>query len=226
MRASVVRRVWAGDLEEFPGARESNAGDEFHVLWGVSRCLKMIAPNSHLERVVIEGVSPIDRTGSPRRAFLAADITEYYGGEHFDNATAVVVSQLKYSYRNPMMQWTSARLAPKGQAREKTILGKLADAYLESRKKHGRDEVLDKLRIPLISNRPSNPEVLRLVNECQSLLASRPGLTLNRTITWSLYSTLRRQYELLFERSGLKKQEFHRFHPRFGFRQPGERGSL
>ena len=199
------------DRKEFLGARESNAGDEFHVLWGVSRCLKMIAPDSHLQRVLIEGVSPIDLSGASRRAFLVADIAEYYGGEHFDEATAVVVSQLKYSFQNPNIRWTPARLAPKGGPREKTILGKFADAYLECRKKHGRDDVLGKLRIRLISNQPGHPKLLRLVEECQAFLASRPGPTLNRTVTQSLDGTLRREYELLFERSGLTQREFTDF---------------
>ena len=78
-----MRRDSSGSLRDLPGARESNAGDEFHVLWGVSLCLKMIQPASTLKRVVIEDVDPLDRTGSPNRAFLAADITEYYGGLHF-----------------------------------------------------------------------------------------------------------------------------------------------
>ncbi len=207
----MVRRFSATDLKVFPGALESNAGDEFHLLWAVSRCLGMIRPDSHLQRVVIEGVSPVDQTGAPRRAFLAADVTEYYGGEHYDEATEVVVSQLKYSYRNPDMKWTAARLAPKGQAREKTILGKLADTFLEFKSQHRRSSVLDKLRIRLISNRPGHFKLLRLVEECQSLLALRPAPTLNLTVTQSLDETLRSEYQVLFERSGLTQRQFTDF---------------
>ena len=197
-----------GDL---PGARESNAGDEFHILWGVSLCLQMIRPDSPLHRVLIEGVSPIDRTGPSGRSFLAADITEYYGGNSFEQATKVVLSQLKYSHRNPSRQWTAAQLAPNNMARKKTILGKLADAYGEYRRQYGRDDVLKKLKIRLTSNRPGHPTLLHLIEECQAFLASRPHPTLNRTVTHSLDGSLRRSYELLFQRSGLNQREFTDF---------------
>ena len=197
-----------GDL---PGARESNAGDEFHILWGVSLCLRMIRPDSPLHRIVIEDVSPADKAGSSGRSFLAADITEYYGGEDFERATEVVLSQFKYSHRNPCRQWTAAELAPSGQAREKTILGKLADAYGEYRRRYGRDEVLKKLKIRLTSNRPGHPKLLCLIEQCQAILASRPDPTLNRTVTGSIDESLRKSYELLFERSGLNQREFTDF---------------
>ena len=209
--SGIVKRFSPGPLSDLSGARESNAGDEFHLLWGVSLCLGMIRPDPPLQRVVIEDVSPIDRFGSSERSFLAADITEYYGGSHFGEATEVVVSQLKYSYRNPQQRWTAARLAPKGKAREKTILGKFVDAYSEYRRQHGRDVVLDRLKIRLISNQPGNPAFLRLVKESQALLASRPHPTLNRTVIQSLDGPLRKDYELLFERSGLTQREFNDF---------------
>ena len=84
-----MRPALPNPLGDLPGARESNAGDEFHILWGVSLCLRMIRPDSPLHSVLIEGVSPIDRTGASGRSFLAADITEYYGGNSFEQATVI-----------------------------------------------------------------------------------------------------------------------------------------
>jgi hypothetical protein len=49
---------------ELPGARESNAGDDFHFLWVVRSSLQMVAPNAKLSGVVIEGVSRADRSAS------------------------------------------------------------------------------------------------------------------------------------------------------------------
>ena len=66
---------------QLPGARESNAGDEFHVLWVMDRCLAMLSPGSGLNRVVVEGVSPADEKGASQRSFLAADVTQYFGGD-------------------------------------------------------------------------------------------------------------------------------------------------
>ena len=198
-------------LDDPPGARESNAGDEFHILWGVSLCLRMIRPDSPLHRIVIEDVSPTDRAGSSGRAFLAADITEYYGGDDFEQATEVVLSQLKYSHRNPSRLWTAAQLAPSGSVPEKTVLGKLAAAYSEYKRQFGRVATLEKLTIRLTSNRPGHPKLLRLLEECQSCLTSRPRPTLNRTVTDSIDRSLRRSYELLFQRSGLSQREFTDF---------------
>ena len=181
------------------------------MLWGVSLCLRMIRPDSPLQHVVIEDVSPADRTGSPGRAFLAADITEYYGGSHFEEATEVVVSQLKYSHRNPNESWTAGRLAPMGKPREKTILGKFADTYSEYRSRSGREAVLDRLKIRLISNQPCGPTLLHMVKNAQALLASIPDATSNRTIVQSLDGHARRAYDLLFRRSGLGEEEFTDF---------------
>ena len=116
----------AGDL---PGARESNAGDDFHILWALSRCLKLIDPASGLTAVSIEDVSPSDRAAAGSRDFLTADVTQYYGGESFDVAERIEISQLKYSHRHPGLQWTAARLAPAGVTAAKSTLGKLASAF-------------------------------------------------------------------------------------------------
>ena len=209
--SGIVRQYSPGSLGDLPGARESNAGDEFHLLWGVSLCLGMIQPDSPLQSVVIENVDPLDQTGSPQRAFLAADITEYYGGSHFEKATEVVVSQLKYSHRRPNESWTAGRLAPKGEPREKTILGKFVDTYNQFRSRSGREAVLDRLKIRLISNQPCGPTLLRMVKSAQSLLASSADATSNRTIVQSLDGHARRAYDLLFRRSGLGEEEFTDF---------------
>jgi hypothetical protein len=34
-----------------PGARESDAGDDFHVLWAAGRAIRLLDPRSGLQRV-------------------------------------------------------------------------------------------------------------------------------------------------------------------------------
>lgn len=207
---ATVTQSWSGFPTEFAGARESNAGDEFHVLWGVRLCLEMIRPDSPLQRVVMEGVSPNDRSGASHRAFLAADITEYHGGENFADATKVIVSQLRYSHRNPSDNWTPAQLAPKRQHREQTTLGKLIDVFLGLCAQYGQDEVLRKLRIRLVSNRPASPRLQSLVKEFQASLPSGSGSS-SRSVIPALPKNLRRSYDLLLERSGLDEGDFAGF---------------
>lgn len=74
-------------------APESNAGDDFHVLWSVRKALELLnTEDSALKAITVEGVLPVeakkmDPTGF---LFLGVDIAEYYGGENFHDATSVV----------------------------------------------------------------------------------------------------------------------------------------
>lgn len=83
------------------GARESNAGDEFHILWALRRALLMLSPASELRAVRLEGVSPLDPASSEMDQLQGVDLTEYYGGMDSGSAARVILSQLKYSQRHP-----------------------------------------------------------------------------------------------------------------------------
>jgi len=74
-------------------APESNAGDDFHVLWSIRKSLELLnTDDSALKAITVEGVLPeeaknLDPTGF---LFLGVDITEYFGGENFRNANSVI----------------------------------------------------------------------------------------------------------------------------------------
>lgn len=194
---------------DLPGARESNAGDDFHILWALSRCLKLIDPASDLSMVVIEDVSPIDRAGAAPRDFLTADVTQYYGGESFGSAQRVEIAQLKYSHRHPDIAWTAARLAPRKLEPSKSTLGKLAAASRRLAGEHGHDAVLARLSLQLVSNQPSSSllkETLRLSKAAFS--EDRPPRTM--AALSSRLPTRRHRLELarLYAGSGLKAREF------------------
>ena len=90
-------------------APESNAGDDFYVLWSIRNSLELLnTDDSALKAITVEGVLPketkkLDSTGF---LFLGVDITEYLGGENFQDASSVTFSQLKYSTRNVNTNWT------------------------------------------------------------------------------------------------------------------------
>jgi len=94
---------------QVPDAPESNAGDDFHILWSVRKSLELLNnQESALKSITIEGILPkesqkLDATG---QNLLGVDITEYYGGEDFSSAHTVVFSQLKYSTRKADETWT------------------------------------------------------------------------------------------------------------------------
>ena len=62
------------------GARESNAGDEFHIMWAMSRALSLLSPNTALELLVVEGLSHSDTRSVAASQLLGVDLTEYFGG--------------------------------------------------------------------------------------------------------------------------------------------------
>ena len=105
-----------------PGARESSAGDDFHVLWAVRRVLALLDPTSGLERVVMEDLARVPPEGIDPELLLAADMAEYYGGSELTSAARVIVSQLKYSHRHPERSWTAARLAQSGPRGQKGVI--------------------------------------------------------------------------------------------------------
>src|SRR3954447_22549056 len=92
------------------GARESGAGDQFHVLWAARKAAALLS-RSELRRVVLEGLTPPDEAIADPNELLGVDLAEYFAGETFQTAERVVLSQLKYSSRNPEPPWTAARLA-------------------------------------------------------------------------------------------------------------------
>lgn len=169
------------------GARESNAGDEFHVLWASHRALKLIEPNTNFELLVMEDLSPCDilEFEGEEDYFLGADLTEYYGGKDFSNATRIVIAQLKYSTRHPDTAWTASRLcslkkdtSPKSAKKKdkwkSSVIGRLANLFLGFATKYPLIEVISKLKIELVSNQPVDDNLQQSLLETQKLLAVNP----------------------------------------------------
>jgi len=46
-----------GVMMETTGARESNAGDDFHFIWVAKRTLKLFEPNTEFSAITVEGPS-------------------------------------------------------------------------------------------------------------------------------------------------------------------------
>jgi len=90
-------------------APESNAGDDFHVLWTIKKSFQLLNFDENgLKAITVEGIDSknalkLDYYGDQ---LLGVDITEYFGGENFDAAEKVIVSQLKYSTRRINENWT------------------------------------------------------------------------------------------------------------------------
>ena len=91
----------------------SNAGDDFHVLWAIKKSLELLNfDEKGLKAVCLEGIEKneskeLDPTGEK---FLGIDLCEYYGGEDFEKANNVVISQIKYSTNRQDQKYTFSEL--------------------------------------------------------------------------------------------------------------------
>ncbi len=161
-------------IKTIPDAPESNAGDDFHILWAVRKSLSILdyTPNNRLFAVSVEGANlnesqEIDPSGE---LLLGVDLTEYYGSEHYKSASKVVFSQLKYSTRQSHKKWTCSELTKKKGKYAGSIIHRLASIYKTYKDSFGENS-LSKLQIKLVSNRSLSSDLISLFNEIQSLLS-------------------------------------------------------
>lgn len=206
------------EIKQLPGARESSAGDDFHLLWAGRKALSLLMPNSDLIALSIEGphreeASFLDPEGDQ---LLAIDLAEYYGGDRFDSAKLIVLSQLKYSTRTPEKEWTAARLSEgkaSGKKKNETNNGKgsiahrLAQTFQRYYSNYGQGAVLQKLVLKLVSNRPASELLTSALAEAKNCLIKQ-NLGLTRTLLKSLSVDHSAEIERLFSSSGLGSKLF------------------
>jgi hypothetical protein len=162
------------EISSTPGARESNAGDDFHNLWACQQTLPLLQPQSGLTLVKVEELAREDLAAagdSKEDWFLAADLTEYYGGRNFATARRVVISQLKHSTRHAALQWTVGRLAARYKS-GKTLVGELARMLTGFRQQASCAEIAEKLRIRLVSNQPLAAALRQLLTAIRQALVN------------------------------------------------------
>lgn len=155
------------------GARESNAGDDFHLIWAARRCLSLLQPDSELQAIGLEGPDPtearlIDPDGGK---LLGIDLAEYYGGNDMFSAKKVVFSQLKYSTRQPKKNWTGANLSKGKGTKGKgsgSIVHRMAQEFAAYCEYYSQAEIRDKLTLSLVSNRPCSDKLRRALSQIGS----------------------------------------------------------
>ncbi|MEW9860446.1 hypothetical protein [Pseudomonas putida] len=159
-----------------PGAVESNAGDDYHVLWACRKALRLLDVHDDLVMVRVEGVSLSDETAvADPDTFLGVDLTEYYGSESFESASSVVVAQLKYSQRHPDRPWTAARLCePVRGEKTRCVIARLAQAFQGFCENTEHHLVVERLTVKLVSNRPADEALVKAIGAAQAWLADKP----------------------------------------------------
>lgn len=164
------------NTKNIPDADLSSAGDDFHVLYTIKKSLELLNFDDRgLKAITVEGFEnnaskKIDPTGE---MFLGIDLTEYYGGKDFENSHAIIISQLKYSTRRVDENYTYSKLyeGKKSGSYTGSIIHRFATIYSTFLKEYGREEVLKKIKIKLVSNREFNSLQLGEIVQVQEFLA-------------------------------------------------------
>jgi hypothetical protein len=196
---------------EPPGARESSAGDHFHVLWAARRTIRLLDPGSGLARVRLEGLTPLDRAAARHDQLLGVDLVEYFGGDRFRTADRVVVSQLKYSTRAPEKPWTAARLARAASGGGASVARRLAEIFAAHSAQYGRDETLAKLQIRLVSNQPLAGKTQDALAAAKEVLVQSSKQVRYADLARQLRRADKAELDRLYRASGLSSKGFTNF---------------
>jgi hypothetical protein len=168
-------------------APESDAGDDFHVLWTMKKSFDLLNfDEDGLKAITIEGIdqntaNKLDPSGSK---LLGVDIAEYFGGDSLISAKRVVVTQLKYSTRRITENWTISKLyyGKKKGSFDGSIIHRLAQIFKTFLDEYGRELVLTKLTLKLVSNRNFNPGQKLLICTIQKFLKKKKSKTFSNSI--------------------------------------------
>jgi hypothetical protein len=153
------------------GARESNAGDDFHLVWAAKKALALLEPNTNFKALSVEGPSLEDERNFEidSKDLLSIDVAEYYGDKTFETASNVIFSQLKYSTRNANKDWTLANLCtPTNKKKDNSIIRRLAQTYDGYDKRYSNLE--SKLVLKLVSNKKIEVDLIQLFNTCKEAI--------------------------------------------------------
>lgn len=201
--------------KNIPDADLSSAGDDYHILWAIKKSLELLNFDSKgLKVVSIEGLErslskKIDPYGEK---LLGIDLVEFYGGENFKDAKEVIISQLKYSTRRANENWTFSSLyrGKKSGSYRGSIIHRLASIYKTFTLEFGRDLIIEKVKIKLVSNRDFNKFQLQEISNIQKIL-----LPINKKKSFNqILKNLKKYnkaFQNLLEASELKVTEFSDF---------------
>mgnify|MGYP001442949187 CR=1 FL=1 len=202
------------EFKTIPDADLSSAGDDFHLLWAIKKSLDLLNfDDDGLKAVIIEGVEEnaskkIDPTGEK---FLGIDLTEYYGGIDFETANSVVISQLKYSTRRANESFTYSKLYNGKKSKKGSIVHRLATIFKVFLDEYGRDEVIKKTTIKLVSNRGINTTHLNQFNQIKRFLHKNKRPQSFNAVLNKLPNISRKPFDELRKASDLNLKEFTDF---------------
>jgi len=184
---------------EYLGARGSNTGDDFHEWWALRLALQLLAPDTSLTAVTVEGVNLDDNNEQKLTEWDSVDCGLFYGGHTVEQAEKVVIEQLKYSSSTPEKNWTVSELTSfKSKSSNNSIIKGLADSFSAILKIRPDLISAGALTIRLVSNRPVGADLQKSFSDGNN-----------------------KKYETLRVASDLNKRDFKKFIALFDFSDCG-----
>jgi hypothetical protein len=166
--------------KQIPDADLSSAGDDFHILWTIKKSLELLNFDDfgikaiNIESVELSESEQLDPTG---KNLLGVDLSEYYGADNYIEAEKIVISQLKYSTLRRNKNYTIGELyiGKKSKSTEGSLIHRLANIFKLYLDEFGRESVLNKVSIKLVTNRSFNPNHLKSINNIKTYLLRKKG---------------------------------------------------
>lgn len=202
-------------IKHIQDADISSAGDDFHILWTIKKSLELLNFDDfgikaiYIEDVELSESKQLDPTG---KNLLGVDLSEYYGADNYLEAKKVVISQLKYSTLRRNKNYTIGELyiGKKSKSTEGSLIHRLADIFKLYLDEFGRESVLKKVRIKLVTNRNFNSNHLNSINNIKTYLLKKKGkISFNAVLKDNLENS--NSLKKLFLASRLKVTEFTDF---------------
>lgn len=132
--------------------RASRDGHEYHEMWVAKKSLELLNPNSNLQALAVEGLSPVDQKNAGNEEVEIADVVLYYGGKRFKTSEKTIFLQFKYSVAN--------KSKPVTFSDTKKTIEKFSVVYKNAIKNAGKNAP-KKLRFQFITNRPISSDLVK-----------------------------------------------------------------
>ena len=159
-------------MADLNGAKASNAGDDFHVLWALHHALRVLDPTSELTAVTVEGLPAQDCAAAERGAWDGVDVALFYGGDSLASVSRVEIAQLKYSTASSSKPWSVARLClSTKKTGNNSVMSRLAKAHAEVLRLTSQSNQ-PSIVVKLVSNQPIHQNVLNAIKAGLSQKAS------------------------------------------------------
>lgn len=154
---------------EYLGARASNTGDDFHEWWALRLALQLLAPDTSLTAVTVEGVNLDNKNAQNLTEWDSVDCGLFYGGHSVEKAKKIVFEQLKYSPSTPEKNWTVSELTnSNSKSSNNSIIKGLADSFSAILKTRPDLIDADALTIRLVSNRAVGMDLQKSLSDASN----------------------------------------------------------